>query len=228
ITNYYHWCVDSLCRIYLSTRFLPDTYTLLLPEGVPSYITDSLSFFGITRVRLIPRKAVLQLPELFLMNYAAGSGRHHPRILSEVRNKIRSGLAARSAKPFRKIYVSRSRQQSRKIANETEVKQMLEQHGFETVYFEGMSINQQIERMQECSVFVSSHGANMTNTLFLPAGAQVLELINDREPNFCYWSLCSCIGIAYFYQLSPLSGSNHIRVDLETLETNLERMQTHS
>jgi hypothetical protein len=225
--NYYHWCIDSLCRIWMANEFLKEQYTLLLPAHAPSYVIDSVSAFQDTPPEFIPDKSRILVKEMNIMGYAAGSGRHHPAILKKVRQHMLNTLPVKATSKKRKIYVSRGKQKSRRVSNEQELITLLESKGFETVYFEGMSLIQQIEIMQDIAVFISSHGANMTNTFFLPADAQVLELINEHHPNFCYWSLCSSVGLAYYYQLCPIETSDHVRVNLDELSINLSRMESH-
>jgi hypothetical protein len=219
--NYYHWCIDSLCRLWMSHEFLKGERVLLLPDKPPSYIADSIKAFGITRIEYIPPFSLLEVRQVEVMNYAAGSGRHHPEILNKVREFFVRPFRVNEDILKRKIYVSRGKQSSRRVYNETELIGLLQQYGFEIHYFEGMNLHEQIALMQETAVFISSHGANMTNCLFLPEKAKVLELINNRKPNFCYWSVCASIGIPYYYQLCVLAESDHIIVDLEELRKNL-------
>lgn len=124
----------------------------------------------------------------------------------------------------KRIYVSRSKQFSRRVENEKELLAVLEKYGFETVYFEGMTVAEQVRTMSEARFFVTSHGANMTNLAWLPEGAKIFELLNDRKPNFCYWSVASCLGHAYYYQLCPITNADHVLVDIETFEKNLQAL----
>jgi hypothetical protein len=221
--NYYHWCIDSLCRAWMVKEFLKEGYELLLPPKPASYVYDSLACFDLNDRTLVPKNTLLKIHSLSMMGYAAGSGRHHPAILNKVRDLLLEKLDIHHdpTKNNQRIYASRGRQSSRTVVNEEDLISLLERNGFRTVYFEGMSLAEQAGLMQHTSVFISSHGANMTNCLFLPDNAKVLELINDRQPNFCYWSLCAGIRLAYYYQLCAIATSDHIRVDLPELEKNL-------
>jgi hypothetical protein len=220
-SNYYHWCIDSLCRLWMTQEFLKDGYVLLLPGNAPDYINQSAVLFGIANICYIPPSSVLHLKELDIMNYSAGSGRHHPEILKKVRQYLLSTLPVSNSQPTRKVYVSRGKQSSRRISNELELIPFLTERGFEVIYFEGMSIGQQIKIMRETTFFLSSHGANMTNCLFLQEHSTVLELINDCKPNFCYWSVCASIDIDYYYLLCPIASLDHIRVNIDELEQTL-------
>jgi hypothetical protein len=219
--NYYHWCIDSLCRLWMAKEFLQDGYVLLLPGDAPAYIRESAALFGISSITYIHSSSELHAKDVDIVNYVAGSGRHHPEILRKTRQFLLSTMPVGTDIPKRKVYVSRGKQSSRGFSNEPELICFLEARGFEVLYFEGMSLGQQMKIMRETCLFLSSHGANMTNCLFLQEHSTVVELINDRKPNFCYWSVCSSIGISYYYQLCPIASFDHIRVDLAELEQTL-------
>ena len=86
-----------------------------------------------------------------------------------------------------------------------------------------MSFYEQIALMQNVKYFVSSHGANMTNLIYMPPGGKILELIRkEGRANFCYWSVASCLGFDYYYQLCELNDSDNVKVDLEIFKRNLE------
>lgn len=220
--NYYHWIIDGLCRVQLVNDHVTVKFTVVLPEKSPAYLTETLRLYGYTDFIYLPEHSRVQLAELYSMNYAAWSGQQHPEILRKMAQTVKQKLAIAVMKPARKIYVSRGKQFSRRVVNEKDVIARLEQHGFETVYFEGKSFREQVELMNTASHLVTSHGANMTNLVFMQSGVRILELINDRKPNFCYWSVAASMGFDYYYQLCPLSIADHIHVDIAELEKNLK------
>jgi hypothetical protein len=222
--NYFHWVIDSLCRLELlreNEETIPKEFTLVLRADAPQYIRDAVKLFGYNAVFYLPPKSGTRIKNLYSMNYAAWSGQQHPEVLKRMVKFICKTLDAEAETPSRKIYVSRSRQFSRRVENEQEILVILERYGFEIIFYEGKSFMEQVKLMRNVSHFVTSHGANMTNTIFLPGSARVLELLNDKKPNFCYWSVNACMGHSYFYQLCPLGAADHIRVDTAELERNL-------
>lgn len=219
--NYFHWIIDGLCRAQLIEENVKEQFTIILPAASPKYITETLKLFGYTDFVYVGENSRVRITDLYSMNYAAWSGQQHPEILFRMVKTMREKTGVVAIKPFRKIYVSRGKQFSRRVMNEAEVIAILEQYDFETVYFEGMTFENQVKLMTETSHFVTSHGANMTNLIFLQKGAWILELINERKPNFCYWSVADCLGHEYRYQLCPIETVDHIKVDVAELERNL-------
>lgn len=220
--NYFHWIIDGLCRAQLVRKNVTEQFTVVLPEASPKYITETLRLFGFADFEYLGKNTRAGIHELYVMNYAAWSGQQHPVILEDMRSTVFHALDISNAKPFRKIYVSRGKQFSRRITNETEVLEVLRDRGYELVYFEGMSFADQVKLMHEVTHFVTSHGANMTNLVFLQPGARILELINNRKPNFCYWSVASSLKHGYRYQLCEIAEADHITVDVNELKKNLD------
>lgn len=67
----------------------------------------------------------------------------------------------------------------------------------------------------------------MTNMMFLPEGAGVLELRHHTDAvNNCYFTLSSALNLNYFYQTCPPADQQDphtadLVVDLTALKTNL-------
>ncbi len=220
--NYFHWVIDSLCRLQLMHDNVPEKFTVILPEKSPAYLTETLKLYGYNDILYLPENSKVRLPNLHVMNYAAWSGQQHPEILGKMVQFVKAKLSP-IASASRRVYVSRSRAYSRKIENEAEVVELLKSYDFEIVYFEGMKFEEQVKLMSEVNYFVTSHGANMTNVIWLPQEAQILELLRlEGRPNFCYWSIASSLRLRYNYQLSAVAGGDNIQVNIPALRKNLE------
>jgi len=221
--NYFHWVIDSLCRVQLVHAHVQQKFTVILPEASPQYITDTLALYGFTDIVRLPQNSRARLKNLYTMNYAAWSGQQHPEVLTAMVRHIRKEIPAATGEKNRRIYVSRSHARSRKVSNEEEVVALLTQYNFEILRFEGMSFREQVALMQNVKYFVSSHGANMTNLIWLNKDARILELLRQEgRPNFCYWSVASSLGLPYYYQLCPITSADNVEVDVARLKQNLE------
>lgn len=78
----------------------------------------------------------------------------------------------------RRFWVARSDSgaRNRAMKGEAELVAKLEQHGFETVYFEKLKPIDQIALMANAEVMISYHGAGYTNMLFANENAHVIEI----------------------------------------------------
>lgn len=219
--NYYHWLMDTLPRLYLLRGELA-SHTLLLPDHAPRFITETLKTFPAAGYELVEKKRPVHTPKLLLPGYTANTGEHHPGILKPLRDEL-AGTHLLVNKTFpEKIYASRGRQKVRRVANEEEVISLVKERGFTVVYFEEHSFAEQLSMMRNAKLFISSHGANMTNTWFMPRGARVFELNRDRDPNCCYWSLASAMELKYYYQLCRMVNHDDLLVDTDKFKKELD------
>lgn len=81
----------------------------------------------------------------------------------------------------RKLYVSRSlsalyRPRYRVMRNEDEVEQHMIGKGFEVVYPEILSLQQQIATFAQASHIIGPSGSGMINTIFAPAGCRIVDI----------------------------------------------------
>lgn len=75
-----------------------------------------------------------------------------------------------------KIYISRNNAQFRRLLNEKEFMNMLGQFGFELIYTEGKSIQEQANLFAHAEVVVSPHGAALSNIVFCNPKTIIIEL----------------------------------------------------
>lgn len=220
--NYYHWLVDSLPRLLIAQNELKDcNYSLLLPANCRAFIKNTLNYFQISSITYIESNEYLQVQSLLVPYYLAGSGHIHPTKVFEIKQffveKIKSSLNKK------KVYVSRSRQKARLVVNEKQVIDEVTSLGFEVIYFEDYTFEQQVELSKGIKYLVSSHGANLTNLMFMNDGSRVLELIKSESPNFCYWALANVAKVDYYYQLCEVKGNDHLWVDIDLFKLTLQK-----
>lgn len=199
VNNYYHWLADALPRLLLLREVSPGC-ELLLPTASPDYMLTTAKALGFSRFRFINKLTFARGMDLIMPGHTAPVGRQDQALLTEVRRSLLNALAVQPlalAVASRRVYASRSRQKTRRLLNEEQLLPLLFANGFEVVYFEDYTLEQQIRLMQDTSIFVGLHGANMANVLFLPEQAQVIELMDVENPNLCYFNMCANLGIGY-------------------------------
>ncbi|KAK3199790.1 hypothetical protein Dsin_023205 [Dipteronia sinensis] len=91
------------------------------------------------------------------------------------------------------VLILLSRQNSRRFLNENEMVDSMEELGFEVVVIRPsrmLNLDKFAEVVNRCSVMVGAHGAGLTNEMFLPDGAvvvQVVPLALDWPASNYYW-----------------------------------------
>lgn len=232
-TGYFHWMTDALPRLLALGVRIQETM-LILPAGLQAanFVRDSLRPFKLSRIHVLQPGEVAVCDTLLLPNHTAPTGNYHEPLIRSLRqNYSESANFLEPSKFSHRIYISRSRAQRRKIANEAEVLSLLEEFQFQTVYFEDRSFEEQVQIAQHAKYLVANHGAGLTNMLFMQAGASVLELrLENDGSNNCYFSLASALELKYYYQTcageNPDESSHmaNLIVDIERLRQNLTQM----
>jgi hypothetical protein len=229
--GYFHWLTDALTRLFV-VRDRLDQLTLLLPTefATRDFVKSSLNVFGVKRVEFIRPNEVVKCRSLLMPTHTAPSGHFRDEVIQGVRTTLLNALGE-SHQGGERLYISRRLAGRRRIANETELTPVLEKFGFETVYAEELSFEQQVKLFSRARYLVSNHGAGLTNMLFVRDGGAVLELrhVSDYINN-CYFILASALKLEYYYQLCQAEGNSadahtaDLIVDPKELETNLTRL----
>jgi capsular polysaccharide biosynthesis protein len=74
------------------------------------------------------------------------------------------------------------------------VLEALSPFGFEKVDPGTLTVAKQVRLFAEAELVVGAHGAGLSNLVFCPEGAAVLELFPPDYVNICYWALSSAVG----------------------------------
>jgi capsular polysaccharide biosynthesis protein len=225
--EYFHWLTDALSRLYSVQLFAGD-FTIILPQSYQDkpYIAGSLAAFNFKVEYFNPKKR-LKINELLLPGHVAPTGNYNSAVINEIRSVF---LKDKLNVPARKIYISRQKAAKRTVLNEEQVTALMTQYGYEIHYFEDYSFQEQVEIMSEAISLVGLHGAGLTNMLFMPKGAQVLEFRNQSDShNNCFFSLASALDHEYYYICNTGNSADthevNLTVDLTKLKIILQQMQ---
>jgi capsular polysaccharide biosynthesis protein len=200
VDNYFHFLTDVLPRLDLLHRagVEPDRYLVNRTTAFQRELLDSL---GIDQARTVTsadhphiRPDCLVVPSLPDSHLRAP-----PWIAQWLRQQL---LPGQVGPPRRRLYVTRGvRKNTRRVENEAEVLRALAPRGFETVDPGSLSVAEQIRLFSEAEVVVGAHGAALTNLVFCPAGAAVVELFPPDYVNVCFWALATAVGGLHYRYL---------------------------
>ena len=179
--NYSHWLSRNVLKLFLLDAYgIPESLPILINRDRASYQDEYLDLLGIASRRLIgvPPEPVILCRELFVPAILRG----HPRMRQAIdwlRTRVKHLLASPEAATER-IYVSRKDSFQRILLNEVEVESSLAKLGFRIVTLAGMPVREQISLFSKARCIVSPHGAGLTNLMFAPPGASVVEITNSK------------------------------------------------
>jgi hypothetical protein len=236
--EYYHWMCEALPRLELALRHL-ENVTVILSERYMqhSFVVESLKRFPVQVVTLSD-KTYARLPQLYFTDFPGPSDYHRKDLL----NSLRLRFTQSKGVPNRKIYLSRLKSRFRKVLNDKEVSSFLKQFGFETIYNEDHSWEEQINIYANASHLISIHGAGLSNMIYMPQGSTVMEIRKDSyginkegRPNsskLCntYYHISQALDLKYSALLSQAPdpngnyGYSDLTVNLKELEKLLQSL----
>ncbi|GFO68527.1 hypothetical protein GMLC_21060 [Geomonas limicola] len=228
--NFWHWIYEALPAALTAHRmgFAGNYLIPALPFAV-----DTLKYLGIPAERIYQDDGSdYHLECMYLPGKKRG---HRPENLDAVLT-LRSLLRERFVEPGLdyRLYVSRNGrpQNPRRVINEEQLQEVLEKYGFLTLHMEHLTLEEQLRYTCNASALVTPHGAGMTHTAFMTAGALVLELFAPSYVNPCQVPTCQKLGHRY-YQLTSCclhTGypySQDIEAYPEMIEMTLSRELLH-
>jgi capsular polysaccharide biosynthesis protein len=215
--NYSHWLTRNLIKLCL-LEGQPEyaELPLLINADLSGYQREYLALLDIPEDRLIkvPRGSVVACRELVVPTQL----RNHPQMrrgIDWLRTRLAPYMDARPAR--NRIFVSRRENPVRVLLNESELERALRPFGFETVVPGKMTVREQVRAFSGADVIVAVHGAGLTNLLYAPAGARVVEIASGTIAKMDDFRQ---IARATGQRLVPVISDDYDLTRLETLDAN--------
>lgn len=207
--NYFHWCLDYLPRLVFGMIAPDGAERRVIMDGTPNaWQAASLRLFmtGLKLDRLdlhISRSDWSGYPDclvpLPLRSQAVA-------IWSVVLNHARDVLPTPSG--VKRLFVLRRNTTKRFAVNQDEVAEALEPLGFLAVDPGSLTFEEQIALFSGAELIVGCHGAALTNILFAPAGATLIEL-RGRVLQPFFGNLAAQRGMRYLDLACPERPDSH-------------------
>jgi tetratricopeptide (TPR) repeat protein/capsular polysaccharide biosynthesis protein len=234
---YFHWMVDVLPRIELlrqSGRDLAQIDWFLVNSCQHEFQRESLRILGIPEEKVLESDRIphLQATELIVPSFAGYLGWPPGWAIDFLRREFLKGIIPGSSYPKR-IYISRSKARYRRVLNEEDVVEVLEQSGFVSILPESMSLAEQIAHFERAEVIVAAHGSGLTNTIFSRKGTKVIELMSPHYISHYYWGISQYLQLEHYflageafecYPIRQLMYQNSLTEDIWVNLSSLKRM----
>ena len=176
-TNYSHWLARHVLKLALLEKAgVTESLPLLVNEDLRGYQVDLLDLLGISRDRLLPMPTglVVRCREIIVPVLLM----HHRKMRFGI-DWLRERLASLLEPPASAqdlLFVSRRDSPNRVLLNEAEIADALTRRGFKTIVPGEMRFAEQVRSFSRARMVVGAHGAGLTNVMFAPAHARVLEI----------------------------------------------------
>lgn len=201
--NHSHWLTAHLPKLLL-LRERGGLGDVVLPPVLTPTMESSLRLLDLDPAafaRFDPERPLL-VDELTVV----GTDRFRPELLRSVQRTF----AGDAGPGRRRIYISRARAQRRRLVNEEdEIWPLLASAGFERVFMEDLSFEQQVRLMGETGVLFAPHGAGLTNMVLSPPGIEVVEIADLSFPNPNFYALACAVGHGYWLLSGDSVGDAH-------------------
>jgi capsular polysaccharide biosynthesis protein len=224
--NYYHHLVDALIDIQqLERSGLPQDTPLLITRKMYETVYFQYLYQRSTELQKLNWYVVgdnewVKVQKLYLFQTA-----HFDR---QAWGHMRQLYQLPNPKPWRKVFLNRDRKRyGRYLDNEAEAKAMLERYGFEEMFAENLSIEQQAQLFQETEYLVALTGAGLIQQFFMSYdNAHVIEVMprNRLMPEY-YWQAYT-LGMRYYDVVvgGDMRDGKEYPVDVVILEKAVQRM----
>jgi capsular polysaccharide biosynthesis protein len=187
--NYYHWLFDSLPRWKMLQAAGWLNYDFVLLHSEPhNFQEETLDWLGVPAAKRLrcSKNLIHQFKRLVVPSM--------PFPLEEVPSWVCAwlrSLVPRSATGPEKIFLSRRDGGGRQLVNEAELEMALRNRGFVAIQPARMSVAEQARMLGSARCVVAPHGAALSNLVFAPPGALLLELFHPQHKNRCYANLAA-------------------------------------
>ena len=203
--NWYHWLTEVLPRLHAARSLFSSVEHFGLPAYYSRYpfVEETLRLWpDAPPILWIPRARRVIAEELLFIERAGPPWGYRPALMRELADYMVSQCLPpadeASASPIR-IYVTRADAAWRRVANENEIRSLLEGEGFVTVSGTELSVAEQVRMFSRATDIVGPHGAGLANMIFARSGARVLEFATtDPHAHWeCYYNLAHSMGHRY-------------------------------
>jgi capsular polysaccharide biosynthesis protein len=178
--NYSHWLFRNLLKLCsLAPAGLVDRLPWLVNDDLRPHQEEYLALLGIPAERLIrvERNQVMRARALVVPALLTNASTI-PAGLAWIRGRLSSQMTPPAA-ATRRVYVSRRDARQRALLNEDELYAALAPLGFEFFVPGEASVAEQIRVFSGAQLIVAVHGAALTNIVFSPPTASVIEITNS-------------------------------------------------
>jgi len=226
--GYFHWIMDCLLCLegyefyHKKTGVKP---LLIVDNELTPFQRDSLKMMGYTEADYIHWSAkCARVKKLVVASIRRRSEKAatpfdciSPNALRWLRKMIMADFDTakeEKANP-ENIYISRRKASARRVLNEDELISFLVPLGFKSYCLEDLSFNDQVKLFSKAKVVVGPHGSGLTNILWAPENASVIELMPEKHLPPDYFQLSRALGHRYAAVIcKAASDKGDITVDL--------------
>lgn len=200
--NYFHWLTDVVGDYWFiinSGVDIKEIDLFVYPGGNEQWQHEILSIIGIPehkRISINDIETTYGIDALFPYRSKASSYVMPTWISTALRETL--GYDVTGGTGQRRLYLSRKDAKRRRIINESEIRDALNEKGFTEVQCEGMTFNDQKSLFGNAEIIVAAHGASLTNIIWCKEGTKIIDILPDTKSDSCFGILSHQCKLAYY------------------------------
>ncbi|MDA9732536.1 glycosyltransferase family 61 protein [Acidimicrobiaceae bacterium] len=198
--KFFHWMTDNLSRIGLLLKQNIDDPIIIDQDTYNcSFVKESIELLKVNFI-VTPSEKFYKHKEITITSKTAPSGNYNKELLNFISYKLKQSVTDLPVSNIKKIWISRSQTNHRKIKNENEIREIIEDYGFQIVYPEQNNLKENIRLFNNAEWVAGLHGAGLTNMMFMERNNNILEIRRKNDDNNnCYFTMASDLEQNYFY-----------------------------
>ncbi|WP_410768839.1 glycosyltransferase family 61 protein [Fontibacillus sp. BL9] len=229
--NYFHWLYDVLPRFaMLQASPVPYSAIIMNPNPYGPFVEQTWSMLGISGDMVIRASPELYIRPKRLVVPSLMMNSHYPPWATQTLRRLMLPFRDTGLTVPERIYISRSKADTRRIVNEDQVIRCLEEYGFASVCLEEYTVAEQIQLFAAAKAIVGPHGAGLANLAFCSPGTRIIELFHNEHIVPTYWMISNHNALDYYMLYGRgcpdpairFKGLEDIYVDTERLKRTLQ------
>lgn len=214
--NYYHFTFEILSRLpfvdeyeeYRSMPVLVDAGALRIPQMKdlfdrvniykhPVILIEQNSRIHVKRLVYISRN--LWMPPNFKLGTITTAGDYlfSRSVVDNIRNRILTEHRHHQSSSYNKIYLSRRKCGNQRLMNASEIEKIFAEHGFQIVFPEDWSFEEEVVAFHGADVIVGATGAAFTNMVFCHEGAKVGIIMPNGNDSYVFSNIANMVNIEF-------------------------------
>ena len=199
--NLCHFLLDHVTRLALYDAICSVGEALVIgPSLVTDYQRRIVDRLGIASYQGTSERCIIRAKRLLVSETCKRTFVHPAHLgakwaLSYLKDRLVFSLDGRRADG--RIYISRRDASVRFIRNEEVILSKLQAYGFEEVILSRYDYDEQLAFFARATHIVGMHGAGLTNIVFCPPGAHILEVCHPVSGTGAYAVTASTLDIHY-------------------------------
>lgn len=205
--NYGHWIAYHLPKLlaFVEGGFKDD---IVLPERGRWLNVEErdITYLSLIDQKIVRHHRLLQGVTNVKKLAIIDGDPHHGSMISNVANRMLGHVRQLPDAKRKRYYISRSNAGYRRLLNEKQLLEKLEDIGFESISLENLPILEQIEAFSRAECIVGMHGSGLANMIFCPADALIVEVIAEDFPCPDFYRLATTMGLGYCLAIADSVG----------------------